>query len=121
MDPQRTLRGFTRDSERRVRRRSIRTSLPLTLWLGLAAFALGAAGDIAHHTIESLLPSGLERLLGPEAVNAHMVTLFGMVAIMVGVIRFGTRPRPRPRLHPVPSADHRGRGKEQATSSSKEM
>jgi hypothetical protein len=102
---------LTRHSEE-IRRKPTHRRLPWSLWLGVAVFAIGAAGDLAHHTIESLLPHGLERLLGPEAVNAHMVTLLGMVLIMVGVIRFGTR-------HTVQR--QQGGGKESETAASKEM
>ena len=59
------------------------------LWLvGLLVIAVGVAGDLAYHTLS---PSIVQPVLGPNGMNAHVVTLVGMALIFLAVIRRGLR------------------------------
>jgi hypothetical protein len=61
-------------------------SQPVRLfWIGLLIVAVGAAGDILHHTLPAGIGHGLNPLLGADGGRAHLVTLVGMVLTVLGL------------------------------------
>jgi hypothetical protein len=58
---------------------------PLVL-AGLAVVFVGAAADVAFHVLTPPLPFALSALLGVDGVHAHLLTLAGMLAAVLGLV-----------------------------------
>ena len=54
-------------------------------WIGLLIVAVGAAGDVLHHTLSANLSGDLNLLLGADGGRAHLVTLVGMLLTVLGL------------------------------------
>jgi hypothetical protein len=65
-------------------------SSSIVLQSGIAVFVLAALADLVYH----LLPRALgefQPLVGPNAVNAHMLLVAAMAIVLLGVIEHGVR------------------------------
>ena len=67
--------------------------LRLLLWTGVVVFVVGAALDVAVHTLLPANPFPLISHHSPAESMAHTITFVGMVLLLAGVL---TIPRPRP-------------------------
>ena len=54
-------------------------------WIGLLIVAVGAAGDVLHHTLPAGLGDNLDLLLSADGGHAHLVTLAGMLLTVSGL------------------------------------
>jgi len=72
----------------------------LSRWLrlGIVVFMFSGALDMFYHGISAYWPASLDAFLGPDGYYVHLALFFGMVFIILGVIR--TRPEPN---HAVPN------------------
>ncbi len=68
--------------------------LRLSGWLrlGIVVFMLSGALDLFYHGISAYWPGSLDAFFGPDGYYVHLALFFGMVFIIIGVIR--TRPNP---------------------------
>ena len=62
------------------------------LRLGIVAFMISSALDLFYHGISAYWPGSPDAFLGPDGYYVHLALFFGMVFIILGVIR--TRPDP---------------------------
>lgn len=69
--------------------------VPALLKAGIALFALAAVADLGYHLLPTSMSSSLNLLWGPNAVNAHILTVIAMGVVLVGVVQHGFRLRPR--------------------------
>ncbi len=68
-----------------------RRSFPSLLLSGVALFAFAAAADLGHHVAPSPLAHSLESVLGPDAVNAHLLLVLAMALVLLGGVQHGMR------------------------------
>ncbi len=62
------------------------------LRLGIVVFMVSGALDLFYHGISPFWPGSLDVFFGPDGYHVHLALFFGMVFIIIGVIR--TRPNP---------------------------
>ena len=60
--------------------------LPPMVRLGLALVLAGGLGDGAFHLLASPLPPALDALLGADGGRAHLLTFFGMLVAVLGLM-----------------------------------
>ncbi len=65
-------------------------SLSRLLRLGIVVFVISGALDLFYHGISAYWPGSLDAFWGPDGYYVHVALFFGMVFIVLGVIR--TRP-----------------------------
>jgi hypothetical protein len=53
---------------------------------GLVLVFAGAVADFAFHLLAPPLPPAVSALLGPDGGHAHLLTLFGMVVAVSGLV-----------------------------------
>jgi hypothetical protein len=61
------------------------TELPGLMRVGVLILVIGGALDVLYHAAPPVWAIQLDVVLGPEAVVAHLMTLFGMVVMLVGL------------------------------------
>ncbi len=74
-------------------------SLSPILRIGITVFMIAGALDLSYHTVSAVWPGSLDRYMGPDGYYAHLALFFGMVLIVIGVIR--TKPAQKSRMDPV--------------------
>ena len=62
------------------------TELPGLMRLGVLILAIGGALDVLYHAAPSLWAMQLDVVLGSNGVAAHLMTLFGMVVTLLGLL-----------------------------------
>jgi hypothetical protein len=65
--------------------------LPIVTRLGLWVFGAGAALDMLVHLAPSALSETMHNYLGHDGATAHLVTIVGMLAIVMGVMERAIR------------------------------
>jgi hypothetical protein len=86
----------------------LRRTVARLAWLfraGLAAFALGATGDVLHHA----LPPDLGPLLGADGGRVYLVTLAGMLLIVASLLWMAAGPEMGGHVHCAPALNAIGR------------
>jgi hypothetical protein len=63
------------------------SSLHWLLLLGVTVLALAASVDLTYHALP--LDLSLQRLLGEQAIRAHLAMFGGMLLMVVGLVRMG--------------------------------
>jgi hypothetical protein len=61
------------------------TELPGLMRVGVLILVIGGALDLLYHVAPPEWAIQLDVVLGPEAVVAHLMTLFGMIVTLVGL------------------------------------
>jgi predicted tellurium resistance membrane protein TerC len=67
-------------------------NMPRFLRFGVVVFVVSGGLDLLYHGISAFWPGMLDPYLGPDGYYVHLALFFGMVFIIIGVIR--TKPRP---------------------------
>ena len=62
------------------------TELPGLMRLGVLILAIGGTLDVLYHAAPPVWAIQLDVVLGPNGVIAHLMTLFGMVVTLVGLL-----------------------------------
>lgn len=66
-------------------------TIPPFLRFGVVVFIVSGALDLAYHIVSSFWSSSLDPYLGPDGYYTHLALFFGMLLIVIGVIR--TKPQ----------------------------
>ena len=61
--------------------------MPRFLRFGLSVFVIAGALDLFYHAVSALWPGSLDAYFGPDGYYVHLALFFGMVFIVIGVIR----------------------------------
>jgi hypothetical protein len=69
-------------------------SMPRLLCFGVVVFVVSGAIDLLYHGVSAFWPGSLDAYLGPDGYYVHLALFFGMVFIIIGVVRTKSRPDP---------------------------
>jgi hypothetical protein len=62
------------------------TELPVLIRLGVLILAIGGALDVLYHAAPPLWAMQFDIVLGSNGMAAHLMTLFGMVVTLLGLL-----------------------------------
>ncbi len=90
---------------REILYKQAKACLSMSRWLrlGIVVFMISGALDLFYHGISPFWPGSLDAFFGPDGYYVHLALFFGMLFIVIGVIR--TRPNPNHAAsHPMGSS-----------------
>jgi hypothetical protein len=60
---------------------------------GIVLFVLAAVAALGHHLLPHPMSHSLDPLVGPNAINAHVLLLVAMAVLLLGAVLHGLRRR----------------------------